>query len=64
MKFSQSPPTEPGLYWYRLTESSNIHWCRVSRHHTGAIVAMPTDGGQKPVELFGRWWSDEYLKEP
>ena len=65
MIFSQTPPTEPGLYYFKLTEDSGIHHCEVWFSPSyNALCAGAGDGGYKPVDKFGRWWSTEFLPRP
>lgn len=64
MKFSQRPPKEPGIYWYRLVEDSNTHFCHVWLSPVTSLLVAAADGKWKPVEQFSRWWSDEFLREP
>lgn len=65
MKFSQEPPKEPGVYWFRLTEDSGVHHTRVWRQEwDGKLVTASGDGVAMDVERFGRWWSTDFLREP
>ncbi len=66
--FSQTPPTEPGLYWYTLVKGSAVYYCKVWRQdpritYGGKLVALSSDGKPKPVDKFARWWAG-YLPEP
>ncbi|KKN34266.1 hypothetical protein LCGC14_0795650 [marine sediment metagenome] len=62
LTFSQTPPTEPGLYWFTQIGSSRVYHCDVWRQergltYGGKLVAMSSDSPPKPVERFRRWWA-------
>jgi len=68
-----NPPTEPGLYWFKLKTSDEypppgvMRWCRVVRHRNGHLTLGTKnydDGGDYlKVDGVQRWWAGP-LPEP
>ena len=60
--WTDEPPTEPGLYWWRLhTESSVVFDTRVRLNETGQLT-VDTKMGPIEVKNISRFWAGPLLE--
>lgn len=61
MNFYHKPPTQPGIYWFRLNADSIPRVIEVTDLHGDGVLGTFHDGREQTVSLLGGYFSDRLV---